>query len=559
MFLRTTSRKNTDGSTVTYYQLAHNERDPETGVPVARIIHNFGRADQVDREALVRLCRSIARICAVEVRDPMAESQASLSFADDVLVPGAVQGLTRPLGVPVVVEHFWDKLHVGPRLRDLERKSRTRIPLERALLLMVMNRICEPASKLGAWEEWRTKVHAPSFWDVKLDHLYEAMDFLYEHAEEVEREVFHATADLFNLDVDVVFFDTTTVSFMIDEADGEEEGALRVFGQPKKGGWAPQVVVALAVTREGVPVRSWLFPGNTNDVTTGERVKADLKGWKLGRAIFVADAGVNSEENRSVLSKGCGKYILAMRAGSVAEVKKEVLARAGRYKAVTENLHVKEVVVGDGERRRRYVVCYNPEQAKREALHRQEVLRELAERLAEHKDHGAEAKWVAELRASRRFGRYLTVDAQGRVVVDRKAVAEAPKLDGKWVVITNDDTLTTEDVATSYKALLVIERCFRTLKRTELMMQPVYHRLAARIEAHVKICVLALSLERSAELTAGRSWPHLRRALDELQATEYRLGGDRFFRRNEVSQTASTALRALKIQPPKQILDIQRA
>jgi hypothetical protein len=111
MFLRTTSRKNTDGSTVTYCQLAHIERDPETGVPVARIIHNFGRADQVDREALVRLRRSIARICAVEVRDPLAEHQASLPFTDDVLVPGAVKGLTRPLGVPVVVEHFWDKLH----------------------------------------------------------------------------------------------------------------------------------------------------------------------------------------------------------------------------------------------------------------------------------------------------------------------------------------------------------------------------------------------------------------------------------------------------------------
>ncbi|MES0337885.1 MAG: transposase [Candidatus Magnetobacterium sp. LHC-1] len=103
-----------------------------------------------------------------------------------------------------------------------------------------------------------------------------------------------------------MFYDTTTVSFSIDYED--DDGGLRKYGKSKDGGWSPQVVVALAVTREGLPVRSWVFPGNTADIKTVEQVKSDLKGWKLGRALFVADAGMNSEYNRQELAKACGKY-----------------------------------------------------------------------------------------------------------------------------------------------------------------------------------------------------------------------------------------------------------
>jgi hypothetical protein len=113
------------------------------------------------------------------------------------------------------------------------------------------------------------------------------------------------------------------------------------------------VVVALAVTREGLPVRSWVFAGNTLDVTTVARIKDDLRGWKLGRAIFVADAGMNSEDNPLELARGAGKYGLAMPVGAVAEVKEAVLSRPGRYRPIQDNLFAKEVIVGDGERRRR--------------------------------------------------------------------------------------------------------------------------------------------------------------------------------------------------------------
>jgi len=148
---------------------------------------------------------------------------------------------------------------------------------------------------------------------------------------------------------------------------------LRRFGRPKNGAWSPQVVIALAVTRDGLPVRSWVFPGQTADANTVARIKADLRDWNLGRALLVTDAGLNSHQNRLELAKAGGTYLLATRLGSQAEVKEEVLARPGRFKIIAENLQAKEVVVGEGERRRRYIVCYNPLEAQRQRLHREQV------------------------------------------------------------------------------------------------------------------------------------------------------------------------------------------
>lgn len=189
---------------------------------------------------------------------------------------------------------------------------------------------------------------------------------------------------------------------------------------------APLVTVGLAVTREGLPVRSWVFPGNTTDVTTVERVKADLKGWKLGRCIFVGDAGMNSEDNRRTLALGGGKYILAAKMRGGDEVTKKVMARAGRYQVVRDNLRVKEVLVGDGERRQRYVVCHNPEEAERQRHHRKKLLQLLEAELATLKPPAPgdqHSKRTCELLTSERFGRYLRKLEGGALRIDHAAAA----------------------------------------------------------------------------------------------------------------------------------------
>ena len=562
MYLRTTKRKNSDGSVVEYYQLAHNVRHAKTGSPVAEIIHNFGRADELDRDELVRLCRSIARVCGVEVHDPLEHQKAPAADTRPSALPDDVKLVrTLELGVPLVVEALWERLKLGPTLRKAMEESGGSDLHERALLAMTANRLCDPDSKLGVWDRWLQKVYLPSCSAVKLYQMYEALDLLHWSVGSVEDAVFFHIANLFNLVVDVIFYDTTTASFSIDEEDEDTDmgNGFRKYGHSKNGTWSPQIVVALAVTREGLPVRSWVFPGNTSDVDTVRKVREDLRGWKLGRALFVADSGINSATNRDELARACGKYLLATRMGSVSEVKEDVLTRPGRFRTIAENLQAKEVIVGDGVLQRRYILCYNPREAQRERKHREQVVKELEEELETHLDRQATARWAIDLLASGRYKRYLTIDKQNRIRIDREAIQQALKRDGKWVLQTNDDTLTIEDAAAGYKGLLVIERAFRTLKSTRIKMEPMYHWLPKRIEAHVKLCVFSLLIERVAELECKRPWPHIQRTLSTLQATEFQTEKNQFFQRNEPTPGLARLLKSLEIPMPKAVLDVKSA
>jgi transposase len=551
MYLRATKRKNKDGSVVEYFQLAHNERHSVTKKPVAKIIHTFGRADDLDREQLVRLCRSIARVCEVDIidrLDPQLPLTSTLGLALDFKVHRSYQ-----YGVPLLAESLWHKLGIDELITTICNKNNLRAPYERALLAMVANRLCEPDSKLGLWDRWLPTVYLPSCWDLKLEQMYEAMDLLYDHAEDVEKHVFFETANLFNLKVDIIFYDTTTASFSIDQEDD-----LRRFGHSKEGTWSPQVVVALAVTPEGLPVKSWVFPGNTTDVSTVERVRSDLRGWNLNRAIFVADAAINSKNNREELARACGKYLLATRMASINEVKHEVLGKRGRYHVIRDNLHAKEVIIGDGERRRRYILCYNPKEAERQKRRRAEIVRFLEEELSRHPKPKATARWAIDLLASLRFKRYLKVTKGGIIRINRGAIREAAKYDGRWVIETNDDTISLEDAACGYKGLMVIERCFRSLKRTRIKMSPIHHWAPRRIEAHVKICVLALLIERLAELRCDKPWGRIKQDLEDLQIFYFSTAEHSFFRRNELTAGVRSILKSLAISSPKLVQGLEK-
>ena len=162
MYLRTTKRTNKDGSTVAYYQLAHNERHPVTKKPVAKVIHTFGRADQVDREQLVRLCRSIARVCDVEIIDRL-DPQGTVPSSGGLPLDFTVHR-SYPYGVPLLAETLWHQLGMDEVLNTIAKKNHLRAPYERALFAMVANRLCEPDSTLGLWDRWLPTVYLPSCW-----------------------------------------------------------------------------------------------------------------------------------------------------------------------------------------------------------------------------------------------------------------------------------------------------------------------------------------------------------------------------------------------------------
>jgi hypothetical protein len=364
MYLRVSKQRLKDGSLIEHYQLAESTWDRQKKRSRTQIVYNFGRVDDpAVSERLRKLAHSILRRCAPE--EIVADA------------PGWRLIDAWPYGDVYALEALWRRLGLDAILAECAQSRKLRFLVERAIFAMVANRAVAPCSKLYCYEQWlREDVRIEGTEDLELQHLYRAMDFLEANRERIEEAVYFRLADLFDLDVDLIFYDTTSLHFEVDEEDvgwqpndevrGSEAAGAKTYKAPRKRGYskngrsdAPQIVVGLAVTRDGLPVRHWIFPGNTVDVTTVAKVKEDLRGWKLGRCVFVGDAGMVSAANLRRLSLGGGKYIVCMPVTRGGEVSEEVVTRAGRYSEVAGNLRVKEVTVGDGERRRRYVVCHN--------------------------------------------------------------------------------------------------------------------------------------------------------------------------------------------------------
>jgi len=557
MYLRESKQRRADGSVITYLQLAENVWDPQKRRSQANIVWNCGRADDPEvMERLRRLAKSILRrACPEEIA----------AGGDWKLV------CAWPHGDVHALEAIWQRLGIPDILRTQTGK-RYRYDVERALFAMVANRACAPVSKLYCHEQWlKEDVRIAGTEGLDLQHLYRAMDFLEANKESIEQAIFYRVADLLNLDVDVIFYDTTSLHFEIDEEDrgnkaGEVKGSkaagAKTYATPRLRGHAkngrsdvPQIVVGLAVTREGFPVRHWVFPGNTVDVTTVAKVKADLKGWQLTRCLFVGDAGMVSEANFQALAKGGGKYLMAMPMRRGDEVTEAVLTRPGRYRKVAENLEVKEVVVGEGERRHRYAVCFNPEEAKRQKAHREELLKELEAELACLSDRGeGHTKRMCALRTSSRYGRFLKETRTG-LAIDTAAVRQLDRFDGKFVVHSNDDTLTAEDMALGYKQLQRVEESWRTMK-SGLRMRPVFHWAPHRIHAHIAISVLALLLERTIEHACQDTWRNIRDDLKHIQLAQLLSPNGTIWQVTDPTPAAAMRLKSLKIKPPAPILGL---
>jgi hypothetical protein len=562
MYLRETRQKRADGSLVTHLQLAESVWNPRKKRSEVRIIYNCGRADDPQSaERLRQLARSILKRCAPE---EIVEQAPQWRLLD-----------AWPFGALYVLEAIWHRLGIDEVIAQQLAYHKVDFAVERALFAMVANRACAPSSKLYCYEQWlREDVRIDGTDTLALHHLYRAMDVLEAHKEAIEQALYFRLADLLSLDVELIFYDTTSLHFEIDEIDwgvGEEdlvEGSLaagaKTYKAPRKRGLskngrgdAPQIVVGLAVTRDGLPVRHWVFPGNTVDVTTVAQVKADLRGWQLSRCVFVGDAGMVSQENLTKLSASGGKYILCMPMRRGDEVTREVLQRPGRYQSVADNLRVKEVVVGEGERRRRYIVCHNPQEEKRQRAHRQELLRELEAELASlHEVRGeGHTKRVCELRASRRYGRYLRLTKGGLLKIDAAKQREEERLDGKFVVHSNDDSLTPADLALGYKQLQRVEEAWRTLKNG-LRLRPVFHGAVHRIHAHVALSVLALLVERVIEQACGDTWRNIRADLEQIKLAQLSSPHGEIWQVTEPSSDAANRLKCLEIKNPPAVLHL---
>jgi DDE family transposase len=476
MFVRTATRRNKDGSPVRYVQLVENEWDPATKSSRMRVVHSFGREDRLDRAAVERLAGSLGRLLG---REP-AGAAPELAYSGSVAFGGTY-----------LLDQLWQRLGIGQIMTAMLAGTRRDAATERVLFALVANRALAPSSKLAAAHWAGRRAHIDGLPATTDDACYRAMDWLHEVRHALERQVFSQVAAALSLEVDLLFFDTTSTYFELDEedepvlrdkdgspapggdgghaaadsgdegaagADGREMAGFRVFGKSKDHrDDLPQIVIGMAVTRTGIPVRVWCWPGNTADSALIRQVKDDMRDWTLAKIVWVADRGFTSRANRRYLRRGDHHYIIGEKLRSGSPEAAAALSRQGRYQEITGNLRVKEVRISDDER---FVICHNPDGAERDAAIRARLLAQLKDKI-----DGADkltATRRAELRGviSTRPGlnRYLRVTPGGLLRIDAAAVKAEENLDGKYLLRASDPKLSAADIALGYRQLLEVER-----------------------------------------------------------------------------------------------------
>ena len=529
MFVRT-KRSGRNGTSYEYLQIVRNFR--EGGKVRQQVLGTLGRRDQLVASGEVdELLRSLARFSQELRVVERARTEADLHARR-----------ARSWGPALVFGRLWEEQRLPEVVRGLAKERRFHFDVERAVFAMALQRLCCPGSDLQA-SSWIETVEAPGFDALLLQHFYRTTGFLYDVRTELEQRLFLKDRDLFSQKLDVIFLDTTSVYVWRDS-----ETAWRKWGYSRdRRGDLPQFVLCVVVDQDSWPIAWEIFPGNTADHVALRKVVALLRErFHIGRVILVADRGMISKSTIELLTqheKAPFDFVLGCRMRRSKEVEEQVLTRAGRYQEVDENLAVKEVMV-DG---RRYVICKNKLEARKDAAARGALVAKLERTLDEH---GPKA-----VIGNKGFSRFIKV-AKDAVTIDRKTVEKDARLDGKFVLTTSTD-LPTAEVAKTYKSLWRVERTFREEKST-LQVRPIYHKRDDTSIGHIVASFLALRLEvdlqrRLDQHKVSVSWPDLMRDLGQLQAVIVDLDGQRYRLRTDLLGSAWEAFKAAGIRPPSAV------
>jgi hypothetical protein len=533
MFLRTKRGGNAQHPH-DYLQVVESYRD--RGRPKQRVLCTLGRLD------LLLESGQIARF---------AEAFARLSNDLQVIRAAATPDITscqsRAWGPALVFERLWQRQRLPELLRRLAEGRRFQFDAERVSFALALQRLCRPGSDLEG-SRWLETMEAEGFQAIELQHLYRTVRFLGQVRGELEQELFHLDRDLFSMELDLVFVDTTSLYVYRQE---ETELLRRGYSRDRRPE-LPQCVLCVAVDREGWPIAWDVLPGNTADkAAMAEMIDKLRQRLKIRDVVVVADRGMVSAKMIQVLTEDIEapyRYIFGCRMRQQKEVGEEVLARGGRYREVAANLDVKEVLVGD----RRYVVCRNREAAEHDAAARAAMLERLEEKLSD----GPKA-----LLANRGYARFLRIK-KGSIDVDPEAVEADARMDGKFVLRTNT-TLPADEVALAYKSLWRVERAFREEKST-LEVRPIYHHCDENRVGHIVASFLALRLEvdlqrRLREQGVDLYWPEVMHDLDKLQAVRLTLDGRHWRVRTDLQGQAHAILQAAGVRPPRRMEEVAGA
>ena len=522
-----------------YLQIAESYRE---GKRVRqRIVATLGRLDVLQQSGeLDRLLRS------------------GLRFSKKIRVLDAhAAGETKPvaitkIGADLVFGRLWESAGLKQMVSELAAQRRHEFDLERCVYLTVLHRLFASGSDRAA-ELWKQNCRIPGAEEIELHHLYRAMAWLGEPIgravlgsprctkDRIEEALFERRRDLFS-EVGLVFFDTTSIYF---EGRGGQTLGQQGFSKDHRPD-LPQLIVGVAVDVEGRPICSEMWPGNTTDAKTLlpviERMRAKFQVREL---CVVADRGMVSEATLSALGRmePPVRYIVGVRMRRTKEVGQVVLKSKAPWIEISPErkgakdpapLKLKEVKIQD----RRYVVCLNEEERRKDARDRQAILASLSEQLR---------RGDKSLVGNKGYRRFLKVEGPGHFVIDEELVAADEHYDGIFVLRT-DTEHDAETVAHVYKSLWMVEDTFRTAK-TILETRPIYHKCDETIRGHLFCSFLALVLKHELESRMRQKaldwqWAEVIRGLDNLQEVEANFQGCRFLMRSQLTGHALQAIRA---------------
>ena len=502
---------------------------------------NVGAEDSAGREALRRLMEWIIQFSGPE--EALAAAEQGLEFTE-----------SRALGGVWALDALWNRLGIGPSVRRLLAGSGLDGSAERVLFALVANRALAPSILPAA--RWVSE-------DVFIDGLpattddacHRAADWLLEIGESLEQEIFDRVAGLQERDVEVLFFGVTAACSGGDHDDGpvvRGEGRaaalIRAYGKhADHRECPPQAVIGMAVTREGIPARTWCWRGTAAEPTLISQVKDDLRDAAPSRIIWVSGHGLAPPENRRRL-RDSGDYIIAEKLRSGSAEAAAALSREGRYQAVTAALRVKEVRVSDDER---FIICHAPGRAVRDAAARARTLALLKELIKYtdtlSKDKRAEA--CAAIAARPGLNRYLRITPGGRLRIHAKSVKAEENLDGKYLLRASAPDVAAADIAMAHSRLLETERGWRAMHQAT-GLRPACDRGEEHIRAHVLLCWLALLLARIAENACHGAWPALRCELDRIAIGTFTGPAGTFRQCTEITDAQHDIFARLGIDPP---------
>ena len=508
-----------------YLQIVDNHREGKR--VVQRVICTLGRVDELMASGQTDgLIRSLAR------------------FGDRVRVvedyeKGHIEAREMwQIGPDLAFGHLWKSCGIAQVMSELLKERNFGFPVERAIYMSVLNRLFEPGSD-RACDKWKRYLVIPGSEEIDLHHLYRAMRWLGDNHDKVEDGLFHIGRDLFS-EFTLAFFDTTSIYF---EGAGGESLGQRGYSKDHRPDLM-QMVVGAVLNGEGRPVSCPMWSGNQADVETLLPLVKEMKQrFNLKRVCWVADRGMASRKIiEGIEELDDMEYILGARMRRQKEVREDVLGRAGRYKEVADNLQVKDVRV-EG---RRYIVCYNPEEARKDAADREAIIKSLEDKLRES---------PGSLVGNQGYRRFLRVE-KGAVVLDSKKIAADSRFDGKFVLRTNSD-LPANEIAVQYKRLLMVEQFFRAAK-SALDTRPVFHQWDATIKGHVFCSFLALVLMHGLKLRLKErgwelEWNDIRRDLQSLAEVEVMQGMQTYHLRTPMQGVAGKVLQAAGAAMPPSV------